>query len=177
MKGWKRSRCYRRFSSLTIDSWRPRRRIEPDRVLSLIRNVSSAADRQAYYARIAESLAIEHPAEAERVFELTDDSPRTPMQVRSRIALQLGLCRRLAKSDPPRARRIIAGMQTPRDQALGWALLALGLADRDKQAANTALAESIQAIDRMPDSATDVKPAATGALADHNPAALDSPDR
>ena len=147
-------------------------RIEPDRVLSLIRNVSSAADRQTYYARIAESLAIEHPAEAERVFQLTDDSPRTPMQVRSRIALQLRLCRRLAKSDPPRARRIIAGMQMPRDQALGWALLALGLADRDKQAANTALAESIQVIDRMPDSATDVKPAATGALADHNPAAL-----
>ena len=84
-------------------------RIEPDRVLSLIRNVSSAAERQAYYARIAESLAIEHPAEAERVFQLTDDSPRTPMQVRSRIALQLRLCRRLAKSDPARARRIIAG--------------------------------------------------------------------
>ena len=147
-------------------------RIEPDRVLSLIGNVSSAADRQTYYARIAESLAIEHPAEAERVFQLTDDSPRTPMQVRSRIALQLRLCRRLAKSDPPRARRIIAGIQKPRDQALGWALLALGLADRDKQAANAALAESIQVIDRMPDSATDVKPAATGALADHNPAAL-----
>jgi hypothetical protein len=147
-------------------------RIEPDRVLSLIRNVSSAADRQAYYARIVESLAIEHPAEAERLFQLTDDSPRTPLQVRSRIALQLRLCRRLAKSDPPRARRIIAGMQMPRDQALGWALLALGLADRDKQAANTALAESIQVIDRMPDFATDVNPAATGVLADHNPAAL-----
>jgi hypothetical protein len=147
-------------------------RVEPDRVLALIRNVSSAPDRQTNYARIAESLAIEHPAEAERVFELTDDSPRTPMQVRSRIALQLRLCRRLAKSDPPRARRIIAGMQMPRDQALGWALLALGLADRDKQAANSALAESIQVIDRMPDSATDVKPAAMGALAEHNPAAL-----
>ena len=147
-------------------------RIEPDRVLSLIRNVSSTADRQAYYARIAESLAIEHPAEAERVFQLTDDSPRTAMQVRSRIALQLGLCRRLAKSDPPRARRIISGMQTPRDQALGWALLALGLADRNKLAASTALTESIQAIDRLPDSAKDVKPAATRVLADHNPAAL-----
>jgi hypothetical protein len=147
-------------------------RIEPDRVLSLIRNVSSAADRQAYYARIAESLAIEHPAEAERVFQLTDPSPRTPLQVRSRIALQLRLCQRLAKSDPPGARRIIAGMQMPRDRALGWALLALGLADRDKQAANTALAESIQVIDRMPDSATDKKPAAMGVLADHNPAAL-----
>ncbi len=147
-------------------------RIEPDRVLSLIRNVSSAADRQTYYARIAESLAIEHPAEAERVFQLTDLSPRTPLQVRSRIALQLTLCRRLAKSDPSRARRIIAGMQKPRDQALGWALLALGLADRDKPAANTALAESIQVIDRLPDSAKDVRPAATGVLADPNPAAL-----
>ncbi len=97
-------------------------RLEPDRVLSLIRNVSSAADRQTYYARIAESLAIGHPAEAERVFQLTDLSPRTPIQARSRIALQLRLCRRLAKSDPAGARRIIAGMQTSRDQALGWAL-------------------------------------------------------
>ncbi len=147
-------------------------RIEPIRVLSLIGNVTSATDRQAYYSRIAESLAIEHPAEAERVFQLINDSPRTPMQVRSRIALQLRLCRRLAKSDPPQARRIIARMQMPRDQALGWALLALGLADRDKQAANTALAESIQVIDRLTASAKDVKPAATGVLADPNPAAL-----
>jgi hypothetical protein len=147
-------------------------RIEPDRVLSLIGKLSSAAERQTYYARIAESLAIEHPAEAERVFQLTDPSPRTPIQVATRIALQLRLCRRLAKSDPPRAHRIIAGMQMPQDQALGWALLALGLADQDKKAANTALAESIEVIDRVLDSATNVKPAATGAPVEHNPAAL-----
>ena len=40
-------------------------RIEPDRVLSLIGNLSSAAERRSYYARIAESLAYEHPAEIE----------------------------------------------------------------------------------------------------------------
>ena len=74
-------------------------RIEPDRVLSLIASLG-AAERQPYYARIVDSLAIEHPAEAERVFQLCDSSPRTEMQIRSRIALQLRLCLRLATSDP-----------------------------------------------------------------------------
>ena len=86
------------------------------------------------------------------VFQLIDDSSRTAAaKTGSRIALRL--CRRMAKTDPERARRIIAGLETPRDQACGWALLALGLADRDKPAARSALAESIQAIDRLLDSA------------------------
>jgi hypothetical protein len=146
-------------------------RIEPDRVLSLIGNLGPA-ERRPYYARIVESLAIEHPAEAERVFQLCDDSPRTLMQVRTRIALQHRLCLRLATSDPVRARRIISGIAMPRDQATGWALLALGLADRDKQAASTALAESIQVIDRLVDSAKAVKPDPNGSLVASNPAAL-----
>jgi hypothetical protein len=147
-------------------------RIEPDRVLSLIGNLSSAAERRSYYARIAESLAYEHPAEAERVFQLSDDSPRTLVQNTSRIALQLRLCLRLATSDPVRARRIIAGIEMPQDQACGWALLALGLADRDKPAARSAIAESILVIDGLLDSARASKPASTGVLTDHNPAAL-----
>jgi hypothetical protein len=147
-------------------------RIEPDRVLSLIGNLSSAAERRPYYARIAESLAYEHPAEAERVFQLSDDSPRTLVQNTSRIVLQLRLCLRLATSDPVRARRIIAGIEMPQDQACAWALLALGLADRDKPAARLAIAESIQVIDRLADSARASQTARTGALGDHNPAAL-----
>jgi hypothetical protein len=106
------------------------------------------------------------------VFQLCDDSPRTLMQVRTRIALQHRLCLRLATSDPVRARRIISGIAMPRDQATGWALLALGLADRDKQAASTALAESIQVIDRLVDSAKAVKPDPNGSLVASNPAAL-----
>jgi hypothetical protein len=147
-------------------------RVEPDRVLSLIGNLTSAAQRRSYYARIAEGLAYEHPAEAEHVFQQSDASPRTMLQNKSRTALQLRLCLRLATSDPVRARRIIAGIEMPQDQACGWALLALGLADRDKPAARSALAESIEVIDRLTDSAGASKPAPTRVLADHNPAAL-----
>ncbi len=147
-------------------------RIEPDRVLALIGNLSSDTKRRPYYARIVESLAIEHPALAERVFHLTDNSPRTPREISSRIALQLRLCRRLATSDPERARRIIAAIETPRNQAMGWALLALCLADRDKPAAKTALTKSIQVIDSLLDSAPAVKPDPTAPTVANNPAAL-----
>ena len=147
-------------------------RIEPDRVLALIGNLSSDTKRRPYYARIVESLAIEHPALAERVFHLTDNSPRTPREISSRIALQLRLCRRLATSDPERARRMIAAIEPPRNQAMGWALLALCLADRDKPAAKTALTESIQVIDRLLDSAPALKPDPTAPTVANNPAAL-----
>jgi hypothetical protein len=143
-------------------------RIEPDRVLSLIRDLSNAR-RQHCYAAVAESLANEHPAEAERVFQLIDESSRTFGQNRNQIALRL--CRRLAKTDPERARRIIVGLKTPQDQACGWALLALGLAERDKPAARSALAESIQTIDRLVDSPGAVKPAPPWMRVAEDPAA------
>jgi len=144
-------------------------RIEPDRVLSVIRDLSSAGLRRSYYSAVALSLANAHPAEAERVFQLIDDSSRVAFEDRTQIALRL--CRRLAKTDPERARRIIVGLKMPRDQACGWALLALALAERDKPAARSALAESIQAIDRLLDSAGAVQPATTGIRVAANPAA------
>lgn len=87
--------------------------IEPERVLSLIRDFSNAR-RRSSYAAVAESLANEHPAEAERVFQLIDDSTRTFGEDRTQIAPRL--CRRLAKTDPERARRIIAGLKMPGDR-------------------------------------------------------------
>jgi len=145
-------------------------RIEPDRVLSLVRDFKSAARRRSCYAAVALSLANEHPAEAVRVFQLIiDDSSRTFGENRNQIALRL--CRRLAKSDPERARRIIAGLNTPQDQACGWALLALGLADRDNPAARSALAESIAVIDRVLDRAGAVKPANPQIRVANDPAA------
>lgn len=132
-------------------------RIEPDRALSLIQGLRSAARRRSCYCAVAESLAIEHPAEAERVFQLIDDETRTSGESRPQIALRL--CRRLAKTDPERARRIIAELEMPQDQACGWALLALGLAERDKSAARSALSESIQVIDRLIESPGAMKPA------------------
>jgi hypothetical protein len=144
-------------------------RIESERVLSLVRAVSSTARRRTFYAAITESLANEHPAEAERVFQLIDDSARVARQSRTQIALRL--CRRMAKTDPERARRIIAELKTPQDQACGWALLTLGQADRDNPAARSSLAESIRIIDRLLDSKEVAKPANLPVTVSDNPAA------
>ena len=83
----------------------------------------------------------------ERVFQLVDDSSDRPVQSKSRLALEL--CLPVAKTDAERAKRLIAVLNTPREQACGWALLALGLADRDKAGARSALAESIRLIDQL----------------------------
>ena len=55
----------------------------------------------------------------------------------------------MARTDPERARKLIARLKIPQEQACGWALLALGLADRDQPAARAALAESIRLIDGL----------------------------
>ncbi len=122
-------------------------RLELDRVLSLLRDQSSARRRHCY-APITEALATEHPAEAERIFQLVDDSVEVDALQR-KDQLTLRLCGLMAKSDPERARRLIAGLKTPSEQACAWALLAFGLADRDQPAARRALAESLNLIDRL----------------------------
>jgi hypothetical protein len=100
------------------------------------------------YVLLAEALADEHPAEAERLFQLIDDSSDVRFsEHKNEIALRL--CRPMAKTDPERARRLIAALKTPREQACAWALMALGRADRDKAAARSALAESIRLIDGL----------------------------
>ncbi len=52
-----------------------------------------------------------------------------------------------------RAQQLIADQKTPGEQACAWAVLALGLADRDKPAARAALYHSIQLIDGLLDRA------------------------
>jgi hypothetical protein len=155
---------------LNTDFLSPAARIEPDRVLSLIRNESSASRRRSEYAAVAESLAREHPAQAERVFQLIDDSAPA-LSLRSKFQLALRICRRLSNTDPERARRIIVGLKTPQEQARGWALLALGLSVRDTRAARSALDESIQLIDRLLEQAGAVKHPTTGIIVADNPAA------
>lgn len=122
-------------------------RLETDRVLSLIRDLSPTRVRRCHVA-IAEALAGEHPAEAERVLRLIDDSSDAPFGER-RNEVILRLCRPMAQADPDRARRLIAGLKQPREQACAWALVALGLVERDKPAARSALDESIRLIDRL----------------------------
>ena len=121
--------------------------LETDRVVALIRDHSSPRLRRDYYIEVAESLASAHPAEAERVFQLVDDSSEAAYNRKDTIALRL--CTRMAKTDPERARRLIAGLKNSREQACAWALLAFVLADRDKPAARSALTESIRLIDRL----------------------------
>jgi hypothetical protein len=155
---------------LNTDFLSPAARIEPERVLSLIRNENSANRRRSYYIKVAESLASEHAAEAERVFQLIEDSSNaSPYENRSQIALRI--CRRLSKTDPERARKIIGGLKTPQEQARGWALLALGLVERDKPAARSALDESIQLIDRELEQTGALKQPASRIMLPNNPAA------
>jgi hypothetical protein len=143
-------------------------RLETDRVLSLIRDLSDSRRRSCYVA-ISEALANEHPAEAERVFQLIDDASRVPVYERKK-EVALRLCHPMARTDPERARRLVAGLKTPREQACAWALVALGLADRDRPAARSALAESIRIIDGLSGSRDAAALATTGLVA-VNPAA------
>lgn len=122
-------------------------RLETDRVLSLIQDLSADRGRRCHVA-IAEALAGEHPAEAERVLRLIDDSSDVPFGERKNQVV-LRLCLPMAKADPERARGLIAGLKSPREQACAWALVALGLVERDKPAARSALDESIRLIDRL----------------------------
>jgi Carboxypeptidase regulatory-like domain len=121
---------------------------ETDRAVALIRDISRPRLRRDYSMEVAESLASAHPAEAERVFQLVDDSSEASAYNR-KDTIALRLCTRMAKTDPERARRLIAGLKNPREQACGWALLAFVLADRNMPAARSALAESIRLIDRL----------------------------
>ncbi len=140
----------------------PAARIELDRLLPLIKETTrpNSPGPHASLAAIAVSLARDRPAQAERVFQLFDqqsptDFParqRTALFQRQRTRLVLQLSRKMARTDPEWMRRMIAGLKDPGDQACAWALLASGLADRDKPAARAALTEAIRMIDRILDS-------------------------
>ncbi len=97
--------------------------------------------------------ANEHPAEAERVFRLYENEASDPRFASQKTMLVLHLCHRMAKVDPERAKRIRPVRMHPAEKACAWALLAIGLTDRDKPAARSALNESIQIIDRLLDAA------------------------
>ena len=121
-------------------------RLELDQVLALLRDMSKGR-RQECYMWIAAALANERPADAERVFQLIEDTrPNQPM---SRNHIALWLCGPMAKTDPKRAERLIGELKTRAAQACGWAVLAFALVDRDKPAARLALERSIQLIDGL----------------------------
>ena len=67
-------------------------------------------------------------------------------------SMLLRLCRRLARVDPPRARRVAASLSGPGTRACAWASVAVGLAEKDKAGASEALDRAIQEIDRLRES-------------------------
>ena len=113
---------------------RRRRGFDLERVLSLIKDATRPDDRRLGLIAVAKSLANEHPAEAERVFRLFEDEGSESRFARLKSMLVMHLCHRMAKVDPGRVRRILAGLNDPAEQACAWALLAIGQADRDKSA-------------------------------------------
>ena len=64
----------------------------------------------------------------------------------------LRLCRRLARVDPARARRVAASLGGPGIRACAWAYVALGLAEKDKAGASEAMDRAIEEIDRLRES-------------------------
>ena len=68
------------------------------------------------------------------------------------------LCRRLARIDSPRARRVAAAQQGPAERAIAWAYVALGLAEKDKAGAGEAVDRAIAEIDRLRESGPGPEP-------------------
>ncbi len=119
-------------------------RIDPAAALQRIQKLADPYVRAGYYYQVAFQFALEHPAEAERAFNLYEDRAGF-----NRHILALRICRWLAKVDLARARRIAGAVETPGTRACAWAFTALGAAERDKQAAREALDRSIEAIDHI----------------------------
>jgi hypothetical protein len=149
--------------------------VDPEMALAELQKLPAVTD-PSYRARelteIAFQLATDQPARAEEVFYLREGSDD---QLLASSHYALGLCRRLARVDPPRARRVAASLNIPGARACGWACVALGLAKQDKAGASEAIDRAIQEIDRLRASGQAHEPVASvggiGFLYSTNPAA------
>jgi RNA polymerase sigma factor (sigma-70 family) len=118
-------------------------RLEPELALARIQKIADPRLRDSSFENAAMVLAIAHPAEAERFFNLSEG------RATGLITLPLSLCRRLARVDPPRARRVAASLSSPGGRVCAWAYVALGLVEQDRPAALAALDDAIAAIDQL----------------------------
>ena len=76
------------------------------------------------FADLAPTLTFDQAEETERFYDLAG--------VREfGIAGTMRMCRRLARVDPPRARKVAAGFRLPGERVCAWAFVALGLAEKD----------------------------------------------
>jgi hypothetical protein len=117
-------------------------RVEPDAPLALIENVGPMRWRERTYGNIAIRLAFEHPAESEAVLNRIDEPTW-------RVFGALRVCRRLARRDLRRARRIAESLPHPAERAYAWTFLADGLAPADRTAAFEALDRALREIDAI----------------------------
>jgi hypothetical protein len=120
-------------------------RTEPGPVMEWLQKLRSSDARDAEIALVAAQLATDYPADAERVFNLREGVGEEQLS----HADTLRLCRRLARVDPPRARRVAASLGIPGARACAWAFVALGLAEKANAGASEAVDHAIQEIDRI----------------------------
>jgi len=127
-------------------------RLEREHALAQLQKLPNRNNTPSYrddeLGEVAVELAIAHPVEAERIFNLRE---RTDAQDVS-ISHALRLCHRLARVDPPRVRRIAASLSGPGARACAWAFVALGQAKKDNAGASEAIDRAIQEIDRLRES-------------------------
>ena len=109
-----------------------------------LRNNPLYRDRE--LAEAAVQLATDHPALAEQVLQLQQAVGLDDLK----FLYVMRLCRRLARVDPERARRLAASRSGPGARACAWAFVAFGLAEkRDRSGATAALDRAIAEIDRV----------------------------
>jgi RNA polymerase sigma-70 factor (ECF subfamily) len=139
-------------------------RFEPDQIPARLRQLPTLGvdprNRDVALVEVAFQLAIDHPAEAEQVFNLREGGQNELYSVQD----TLRLCRRLAQVDPPRARRIVASLVSPAIRACAWAYMGLGLAKKDEAGAAEAIDRTIQELDRLRESAPGPEPGGGGFL-------------
>jgi hypothetical protein len=135
-------------------------RLEPDQAVERLRKVpdlTMLTIRPLLYdsaAAVAVGLATDHPAEAERAFNLWK---RSGIQWTTNHYV-MRLCHHLARVDPTRARRVALAQRGPAERALAWAYVSLGLAEKDKTGATEAVDHAIEEIDRLRESGPGPEP-------------------
>jgi hypothetical protein len=123
-------------------------RLEPGQVMEWLQKLPSYVSRDAEVALVAAQLATDHPADAERIYNLREGVGDQHYSHTDTMRL----CRRLARVDPARARRVAASLGIPGARACAWAFVALGMAEKGNADAALALDHAIREIDELRES-------------------------
>jgi hypothetical protein len=118
-------------------------RVDPTSSMSFLKNVGTDRWNQRMIANVASRLAFAFPTEAERAWEQL----REPLW---RKDAGLRICRRMARIDPERARRMAARFPDAAERAFAWTFLAEGLRETDPDGARGVLDRAIAELDSIP---------------------------